>query len=151
MRAALLVILLAIGPAHAEPAGRLVECNYDLVIINRDDARFDLDLRPSVRWRAFRVPRAVRRAADDARARGCTVYAFLRSTDGAPSPRDHESVLVTCSRPTRTLKRAGYWFVPSAEITTRTGNEKSAVAYAGSAWLWPRPRFDDLGGDPRRR
>jgi len=144
-RATISIVLSLMGttPLRADPPGRVVECNYDLASVGRDGGSFAFDLRPTVRWPAFRVSAHVRAGAEQARASGCTVYAYFRSTDGIPSRRDRESVLVTCTS-APALERAGFWAIPRAEITTRTGNEKSKLVYQGKAWLWPKPDFSDL-------
>jgi hypothetical protein len=145
VRPIVLLTLLAsasLGTAWAA-SGQLVECNYDLVITNRKNAVFDLDLRASLRWPEFRIPPRVRAAAEEARAAGCTVYAFSRASDGSASSHDRHRVLVACGRRTA-LRSAGFWFVPSARITTRAGNETSTLRYDGPAWLWPKPDFSDL-------
>jgi hypothetical protein len=136
-----IVLLFAASAALAGRSGKLVEANYDIVLVNKENAVFDFDLRPTVHWKAFHLPVPVRSAAEDARKTGCTVYAYFRCTDGTQHKYDRESVLVTCSGDVPALKTAGFWFIPSVRVTTRTGAQKSSLVHDGSAWLWPKPSF----------
>jgi len=92
---------------------------------------FAFDLRPTVRWPAFRVSAHVRAGAEQARASGChgvRVLPLDRRHSEPTRSRERARDLHVGARP---LNAAGFWAIPRPRSPPGTGNEKSKLVYQG--------------------